>query len=122
MGPCLLEGLVVQLQRIVDPLFPPPTIFLVISHLNNSPSEGMGSHQKPNKHTMGVIDFSSIPSSSGSEGSCAKGGRIAQPVCTHIHGLLIHGRIKPELMDYSDLGPVRHSRQSVSLVGVVNWL
>lgn len=66
--------------------FPPPTIYLSFSHLNNSPSGCMGSRLKPDKPAMGVIDFSSIPSSGGGGGGGGNGGRSSQSVCCqHTH-------------------------------------
>lgn len=62
--------------------FPPPTIYLSFSHLNNSPCGCMGSRLKPDKPAMGVIDFSSIPSSGGD----GNGGRSSESVCCqHTH-------------------------------------
>lgn len=96
-----------------------PTFPSVI--LNNSPSGYMGSCPKP---AFGVIDFPSAPCCGVGDGGGGNGKRGPQSlcvVCTQAHMAMMHGRIKPGLTDYiaSEMVPVSHSGQSLSLLGIV---
>lgn len=55
-------------------LFPPPTLYLSFSLLNNSPSGCMGSRPKSDKPALGVIDFFSTQSCGGGGGCDGSGG------------------------------------------------